>query len=301
MKPIVKWVGGKTQILQDVFHEFPSTMKNYHEPFTGGGSVLLELLEKQKRGDITVTGNIYASDLNTDLIFMYKNIQSRVEQVIDTLRVLVREFQTASAKAGSGNLKPQTVEEASLSAESYFYWLRSKFNTTLGTDRCEPSTTAMFIFLNKTCFRGIHREGPSGFNVPFGNYKNPTIMEEDLIRQVSTLIQPVVFTQEPFEEALSRVASGDFVYLDPPYAPINATSFVGYTKGGFSLDEHNKLFASCRQVVEKNAQFLMSNTNTLLVREAFPANLYNTKTVSCRRAINSKDPGSRTIEVLIRS
>jgi len=299
VKPFVKWVGGKTQIINDVITLFPSEMNNYHEPFLGGGSVLLALLSHISNGIITVSGTVYASDLNSNLIALYKNIQSNPDELITEVRKLSDEF--ASCKGTVVNRKAQTIEEARTSQESYYFWIRSRFNALSKDERTSMPASAMLLFMNKTCFRGVYREGPKGFNVPFGNYKNPSILDEEHIKTVSVLIRDVVFTSCSFSESFSKVVSGDFVYLDPPYAPENTTSFVSYTSSGFNLDNHRMLFELCGELKAKNVQMLMSNAEVELVTNAFPSPLYSTKIVNCRRAIHSKEPGARTNEVLIRN
>lgn len=296
-KPFLKWVGGKTQILDEVLGHFPNEMNNYYEPFLGGGSVLLGLLSQKRDGKIRVRGNIYASDLNPNLINLYKNIQREPEAVIREVNRLVAEFSTCR---GDGvNRAAKTFEEATTSPESYYFWIRAKFNALVGEARSGAAAAAMLLFMNKTCFRGMYREGPRGFNVPFGNYKNPTILEEDHIRAVSALIQEVTFRVCPFAEALTGAGAGDFVYLDPPYAPETGTSFVGYTADGFSIDNHRALFALCNSMHTKGVKLLMSNADVELVKGAFPLPVYTIKIISCRRAINSKRPESKTNEVLI--
>ena len=153
----------------------------------------------------------------------------------------------------------------------------------------------MLLFLNKTCFRGVYREGPNGFNVPFGHNKNVGIYDEDHLKEVSKLIEKVEFSCCSFEKALESMKEKDFVYLDPPYAPENSTSFVGYVEDGFSLDKHNQLF----KLVKEKTYFVMSNSDVKLVKDSFPSPTYKTKIISARRAINSKNPESKTNEVLI--
>ena len=284
MKPFLKWVGGKTQIINHVMDAFPAVIEEYHEPFLGGGSVLLACLASGR-----VKGTVYASDLNPHLIGLYKHIQSEPDALIQEVQALVKEFSECTGV--DVNRDARTKDEAT-SPESYYFWTRSKFNSS--EDGIKKS--AMFLFLNKTCFRGVYREGPRGFNVPFGNYKNPSILDEAHIREVSKLIRGVVFTACHFTEALSRVKPGDFLYLDPPYAPKDSKSFVSYTSSGFGLEDHTRLFETC-----KGLKFVMSNADVPLVKEEFPEPLFVTRVISCRRAINSKEPDSKTNEVLISS
>ena len=297
IKPFLKWVGGKTQILDEVLSHFPPKITNYHEPFLGGGSVLLGLLSYIKAGKITVSGKIYVSDLNLNIISLYKNIQSNPTELIREVLLLIDDF----SKCGNSevNRAPKNKEEAQTAQESYYYWIRSKFNAL--TDKSTMGASAMLLFMYKTCFRGVYREGPKGFNVPFGNYTNPGIIEEEHIRAISELIKNVVFTAQSFTESLKKVEGGDFVYLDPPYAPETVKSFVGYTADGFDLDTHNSLFKMCEDMTKNNVKWVMSNANVSLVRDAFVAPKYETKIISVRRAINSTNPEATTNEVLIKN
>ena len=297
LKPFMKWVGGKTQIIHQVLEKFPREIANYHEPFLGGGSVLLAVLSDST---IKIHGKIIASDLNSNLIGLYRNIQSHVEEFIVEVGVLVAEFNQCQGTVV--NRKPANIEEAMTSPESYYFWIRSRFNSLNREDRQSVKASAMLLFMNKTCFRGVYREGPNGINVPYGNYKNPTILDADHIRKVSEIIQPVVFVCQDFREALSSINTGDYVYLDPPYAPENEKSFVSYTANGFDLNAHKALFNICNGFAAKNIGMLMSNADVELVREAFKDRAkYTMDTISCRRAIHSKTPEARTNEVLIRN
>lgn len=292
-KPVLKWVGGKTQIPETVLAEFPKEIINYHEPFLGGGSVLLGFLSQVRNGTFTVSGNIYASDLNANLISLYENIRTRPDDVISETQKLVEAF---SSITGTAVNRKATESEASTSPESFYFWIRSKFNGLRGSARAEPSASAMLLFMNKTCFRGVYREGPNGFNVPFGNYKNPTIFDADHIHRVSDLIKDVIFTTGSYRDTLARVEPGDFVYLDPPYAPESSKSFVSYTANGFGIEEHKALFAMCHDMNDNLIDLVISNADVQLVRDSFP---WHTQVIPCKRSINSKKPGSKTNEVLI--
>jgi len=202
---------------------------------------------------------------------------------------------------GVVNRAAKNIEEASTSKESYYYWTRARFNALTAEERVLPKAAAMLLFLNKTCFRGLYREGPNGFNVPFGNNKNVAIIDEKNIRFVSGLIKDVIFTHCSFESnaVLAGATWGDFIYFDPPYAPETDTSFVGYSKDGFGIESHQALFRICGDMTKKGVSILMSNADVKMVKDAFPSPVYATRVISCRRAIHSKEPDSRTNEVLI--
>jgi len=303
-KPLLKWVGGKMQIINDIMCGFPKEINNYHEPFIGGGSVLISFLTKVRDGAIKLTGKVYASDVNANLISFYKNIQGRPEDCIVELRKLCSEYGAiVDGGVGGGvvNRAAKNIEEASTSKESYYYWTRARFNALTAEERVLPKAAAMLLFLNKTCFRGLYREGPNGFNVPFGNNKNVAIIDEKNIRFVSGLIKDVIFTHCSFESnaVLAGATRGDFIYFDPPYAPETDTSFVGYSKDGFGIERHRALFRICGDMTKKGVSILMSNADVKMVKDAFPSPVYATRVISCRRAIHSKEPDSRTNEVLI--
>jgi DNA adenine methylase len=289
MKPFLKWVGGKQQILTDVLQLFPREIEDYYEPFVGGGSVLLGLLSS----DIKIRGKVYASDANANLIAVYQHIQHNPQEVITELQKMIEEYNACSTKS-IVKRKPINIDEATTSQESYYYWIRQQYN---GIHHPCVMSSAMFIFLNKTCFRGLYREGPNGFNVPYGNYKNPSIIDVDHIMQISNLIRDVVFSVASFEETLQKPRHNDFVYLDPPYAPETGTSFVSYTLDGFNIQKHMQLFTLCHGLTDKQIQFLMSNADVKLVRDNM--SVYEMNIIVCKRAINSKKPGSKTNELLI--
>jgi DNA adenine methylase len=259
IRPLLKWVGGKTQCIDVLTEHFPDTCRDYYEPFVGGGSVLLAVLEGGK-----VKRNVYASDVNEALVYMYIAVQTSPDALVDEIE-------------GIGPVGEQT-----------YYTLRDEFNA---LDKKTLRASALFMVLNKTCFRGLYREGPRGFNVPFGHYKNPTIVDRTHVHQVSMAIQKVVFRVEPYQEALARAGEEDFVYMDPPYFPVSKTSFTEYSTKEFSGED---FVNACKGL---KCTWVMSNSDVPMLREMFPWYVV----VPCRRAIHSKDPSSMVNELLMSS
>ena len=159
----------------------------------------------------------------------------------------------------------------------------------------------MFIFLNKTCFRGVFRVGPKGFNVPYGHYNNPEIINKEHLDKIHKLIQNVIFECCDFNTSLNSVEPNDYVYLDPPYAPETNTSFVRYTENGFNIDNHNNLFKLIHKLTETNKKIMLSNADVSLVRDNFTNKKYNITSILCKRAINSKNPEAKAKEVIIKN
>ena len=343
-KPFLKWVGGKTQIINSIISKIPYEMNNYHELFLGGGSVLFAVLSLQKQNKIRIKNKIYAYDINADLINVYKHIQKNKDELFKLLNVYINEYISIKRNSiflleefndidgfslkqykelknkfkGQDTKKihtpeakkfiqykqikgdkekfyrnPNTLEQAKTSRESYYYWIRNKYNN-INKNYIECS--ALFIFINKTCFRGMYREGSNGFNIPFGNYKKIFgLMSETELNYISDLIKDVEFISCGFSNSIKNIKEGDFVYLDPPYAPENNKSFVGYVADGFSLETHKLLFSEIKKL--DKIKFVMSNANVKLVTDNFKE--YNCEEIEAKRAINSKKPGSKTIEVII--
>ncbi len=296
-KPFLKWVGGKTQILESILTKIPKSINTYHEPFLGGGSVLFALLSLQKEGKVTIKKKIFANDSNKGVINLFKAIQQDHNKFLECISSYVSIYDSLTGTII--NRSPSTLEEARTSKESYYYWIRQRFNEF----ELDPTFTsfeyaAMFLFLNKTGFRGMYRVGPKGFNVPYGHYlKTPTIADSQHIQIVSELIQPVTFTCQDFEQTMIGVKKGDFVYLDPPYAPEAPTSFVKYNEDGFNLDTHMRLFECIKNINKKKIKFLMNNAKVDLVIDNFQE--CNCSEIIARRSIHSKNPASTTTEIIV--
>jgi len=273
IKPPIKYIGGKTQILDEILSKFPKEIDNYHELFLGGGSVLLGLLCYINDNKIKIKNNIYAYDINEHIINMYKHIQTNPIQLYTELQILIEDYKL-------------------FNNEEYYYMIREKFNNIKDINTIE--TSAIFIFLNKTCFRGMYRIGPNGFNVPFGNYKNPEIINKEHLLNISKLIQNVIFNVCDFTISIQHIKKNDFVYLDPPYYPETKTSFTKYTKTDFK--NHDELFSLCLNMKNK---WMMSNSDVEYVKQKF--NKYKIIIIVCRRTINSKNPNSKTNELIIQN
>lgn len=309
--PFLKWVGGKTQILDKVFAKFPNVIDNYYEPFLGGGAILCELLNRLENQTISVKG-IYVNDINRHLIDTYITIKDNVIPFEEKLRELNNQYKNAnpiSEKEPDTKrklIKPKdTIEENINSGKDYvFYFYRERFNLlktqTILTQQEIIEKSALFVFINKTCFRGLYREGKNKkYNVPFGNYKNVEIYDNDNLLTLSLLFNKykVVFNCDDFTNFLNDCSISDFVYLDPPYYPVDENSFTSYNEVDFLEDNHNSLIDVCKSLDTKQIGFLLSNSDTPFIKDKL--NTFKIDIIECRRSINSKNPSAKINEVLI--
>jgi DNA adenine methylase len=251
--PILKWAGGKSQLLKQYQPFFPSrsSFQTYYEPFAGSAAVFFHLQP---------THSLLA-DMNEQLIDLYKAIQQDVEGVI-------------------GALKQHRNEQ------EYYYEIRAQ-----DPDELSPQErAARLIFLNKTCYNGLFRVNRSGrFNVPFGRYTNPTICNEKRLRAASQALADVELKFMDFEEAVDGAREGDFVYFDPPYVPLNSTSnFTSYHRFDFGTADHERLATTFHRLVAQNIDVMLSNSDTPLVRKLYGGSDYRVIEVQARRNINSK-------------
>lgn len=266
--PVVKWLGGKRQLLNEINKYVPKNFTTYYEPFLGGGAVLFELQPKKA----------IINDINSELMNIYQVIKNDVEELITDLK------------------RHQNNKE-------YFYKLRELDRDKEDFKNLNPIERASrVIYLNKTCYNGLFRVNKSGeFNAPFGNYKNPNIVNEVTLRAVSNYFNKaqVSFTCSDFEDILRNTRKGAFVYLDPPYDPISDTAnFTGYDKGGFDRQEQIRLKNACDKLNNKGVKFLLSNSSTDFIRELYQD--YRIITIQAKRAINSKgDKRGEIDEVLV--
>lgn len=271
VKPLVKWAGGKRQLLPHIHAALPADApRRFYEPFIGGGAVLFSLEPARAR----------VNDLNGELINLYKVVRDGVDELIAEL-------------AGYPN------------ETEFFYALRAADRDAQRFAALSPvERAARTLYLNRTCYNGLYRVNAAGqFNAPFGRYKNPTICDEGTLRAVHRYFadNDVAFSQGDFAAAVAEAREGDFVYFDPPYDPVNVTSsFTGYQKGGFDRTEQERLKEVCDDLDRRGVKFLLSNSATDFIRELYAD--YEVGIVGATRAINSV--GSRrgkVDEVLVRN
>ena len=265
--PIVKWVGGKRQLMFELLKNMPENYNRYFEPFIGGGALFFELQPD----------NAYISDMNEELINLYQVVRDNVDELITDL------------------------QKHDISKE-YFMEIRNIDRTEEYKNWSNVKKASRFIYLNRTCFNGMYRVNSKGeFNVPFGHYKNPRILDENNLINCSNLLRRTEIKHADFSEILKKVKKGDFVYFDPPYVPLSETSsFTSYTKDGFDIDMQFKLRDVCDELDSMGVKFLLSNSDTKLVNELYEN--YNIKKVFASRQINANADGRGKItEVLVRN
>lgn len=253
--PVVKWVGGKRQLLQEIRKEIPKKISTYYEPFIGGGAVLFDLQPVKA----------VVNDINKELINVYTVIRDSVDELIIDL---------AKHK----------------NQPDYFYEIRAKDrNESEYRNLSNVEKASRIIYLNKTCFNGLFRVNQQGqFNAPFGRYKNPNIVNEATLRAVNNYFNKakISFRCGDFEEAVKGIRKGAFVYFDPPYDPVSdSANFTGYNKGGFDRKEQVRLKELCDRLDDRGVKFLLSNSATEFILNLYQD--YDIQIVQAKRAINS--------------
>lgn len=270
VSPIVKWVGGKRQLLPEINKYIPEKISTYYEPFFGGGALLFDLQPKKA----------VINDVNSELINLYKIVKYDVESLIEDL----------------GKHKNEA---------KYYYEIRGwdrdpqKYNRLTNVERA-----SRIHYLNKTCYNGLFRVNLAGqFNTPFGKYKNPNIQNSETLRAVSNYFNnsDIRFLNTDFKEAVKWCRKGCFVYFDPPYDPVSDSSnFTGYSKGGFDRHEQIRLKELCDNLNRRNIKFLLSNASTEFILDLYKD--YKIETIQARRTINSNgDDRGEVDEVLVRN
>lgn len=265
-RPFLKWAGGKRQLLPELLARLPAGLAGsagrgtlsgcrYHEPFVGGGALFFAL---SGRG-VIAPGSARLADINPELINAYQVVRDRVE----TLIVLLEAFRNE---------------------EEFFYEVRSQ--KTCALDPVQRA--ARLIYLNKTCFNGLFRENRRGhFNVPYGHYATAHFCAANELRAASRALRGVAIEVSPFESLAEQARPGDFVYCDPPYAPVSRTaSFTSYSSGGFDEAAQKRLADLIVELGERGVNVLLSNSAVPFTRALYER--CHVEQIYAKRAINSR-------------
>lgn len=287
LRPLLKWAGGKRQLLPVLRRYYPSAFNRYIEPFFGSGAVFFDLVTTGRLDDRAVL----LADDNADLVSCYAAVRDTPEEVILELERLADEYRLAGSQC-------------------YYEVRDQRFNPARAAGTARPAAlAAMLIFLNRTGFNGLFRLNQRGqFNVPAGRHQNPRICDSANIRAVARALRApgVRFVQRSFEETLAEARRGDFVYCDPPYAPLTPTArFAHYTAGGFGTDAQHRLQQAVVGAVARGAHVVLSNSSAEEIEQLYGgvaarhAGLTMSR-VPARRAINSRASARGVVqEVLV--
>lgn len=269
MRPVLKWAGGKTQLLDAISARMPTVYNDYYEPFIGGGSVLLFLRPEKA----------YINDTNEQLINLYIQIRDNAESVIEVVTEL----------------------DSSPCDKEMYYKIRGRYNTKITSNELDFECAALMIWINKHCFNGLYRvNGKGTFNVPYNNRIAGNSIDDVNLMRISEYLRgaEVQISCSDFEDACKNVKENDFVYFDSPYVPQSETAdFTDYTKDGFSLRDHERLADLFRRLDRIGAKVMLSNNDVQLVHELYSG--YEIQHLDVRRMINSNASRRKGREVLI--
>lgn len=257
LSPILKWVGGKRQLLKYINPLLPKKISTYVEPFVGGGALLFNLQPKKA----------IINDYNEDLMNVYRVVKDEPNTLLDYLEM-----------------------HNELNCQEYFYQVRSLDRSESYEKLSNVEKAARIIYLNKTCYNGLFRVNQAGqFNSPYGKYKNPNIVNRPTILAVSKYFNDnnIKIVSGDYRQALKGLRKGAFVYFDPPYLPISSSSsFTGYTENGFGYKDQVNLKEECDKLHKRGINFILSNSDHPAICELYKD--YKLITLKAKRIVNSK-------------
>lgn len=257
--PVLKWVGGKRQLLKEILPLIPDDITTYYEPFVGGGAVLFSLQPKKA----------FINDYNIELVNVYKIIMNNPNELIKILE-----------------------EHEEKNNSEYFYNIRQLDRTSDYKKLSAVERAARILYLNKTCYNGLYRVNQAGqFNSPYGKYRNPNIVNSPTIKALHNYFNDnkITITSGDYKDSLKNIRANTktFVYLDPPYYPLStSSSFTGYTDNGFGEKQQIELKNECDKLNNKGIKFLLSNSSCEFINELYK-NDYNIKIIKAKRVLNS--------------
>jgi len=268
IRPFLKWAGGKAQMLDALLMRAPfgeeGRIASYFEPFVGGGALFFA----QQRDPERVPARSVLNDLNPELMVTFTAVRDELERLIERLDALQRRYVAAGSDGRA----------------DFYYGVREK------QPRAPVEVAARLIFLNKTCYNGLYRVNRQGrFNVPHGRYKNPRILDCKVLRATSVALRGTELRCADFEQACEDAQRGDFVYFDPPFFPLTATSrFTSYTGADFRRDDQLRLKWCIDDLTERGVQVMLSNSPHPWVLGLYEGGRYRVEELPARRMINSR-------------
>jgi DNA adenine methylase len=255
IQPFLKWNGDRTYIINDIIRNYPTTINNYYEMFTGGCSVLFAFLCYIHKGLITCNGNIYAYDINEPLIYVYKNIQSNHNELYETLETINNEFNEINNindyNIDVNDKTPKTIKDAKLSRERYYYWIKNKYATMTDNEKLSILGSAYFIFLNKSTYKGLFKT----------NFKTTEIISKNYLTKIHHLIKNVIFEYGDLSLIKETIKDNDFIYIDS----------IAYK----NIIHFNKLYNFCNYLKKINIKLIITNLNMKIIYEILQFDKYN--------------------------
>lgn len=284
-KPILKWAGGKRQLLDELYARFPESYENYHEPLFGGGALFFDM--EPKDGSI--------NDTNPRLINFYKQVRDNPKELIEKCR----DFKDPESEPDQLREFSDTDRNGK-SVEQYYYQQRALFNRRpYGEEYDEIEEAALLLYLNRTCYNGLYRENKDGgFNVPIGRYSNPDWVRADEIRAASRTLQNTKILNHDFEYILRHAEEGDLVYLDPPYEPMSATEyFTSYSKEGFGRKDQERMLEVAIELDEVGVYVILSNSGVMY--DMYEEAGFHVEVEGATRSINSDETNRGEVDEII--
>lgn len=283
--PVLKWAGGKRQLLDELYTRFPENYNHFHEPFFGGGALFFDLEP--------VDGTI--NDTNARLINFYKQVRDNPDELIDRLE----SYQHPEDDADSNREYSETNHKGR-EIKNYYYQQRALFNKRPYTDDFDPiEEAALLQYLNRTCYNGLYRENSSGgYNVPIGRYSDPDWVQEQRIREAHTVLKQTEIFNHDFEYVLEYAESGDLVYFDPPYEPMSPTAyFTDYSADGFGQEDQERLLDAAQELSENGVYVILSNSG--IMYDMYDDAGFSVEIEGATRAINSDSENRDEVDEII--
>jgi DNA adenine methylase len=284
-EPILKWAGGKRQLLDELYARFPNSYGRYHEPFVGGGALFFDL----EPADATV------NDANPRLVNFYERVRDDPEALIERLE----SFDDPDADPDP-SLSYAEETARGREVESYYYQQRARFNRRPYEGEFDPlEEAALLLYLNRTCYNGLYRENADGgFNVPVGRYANPDWVQRDRIRRASDVLADATVRNDDFAYVLDVADPGDLVYFDPPYEPMSPTAnFNEYSADGFDREDQRRLLDVAGDLDDAGVRVVVSNSGVM--HDPYAEAGFHVEREGATRAINSDADGRDAVDEIV--